>query len=132
MNPGNSPSDKVQRYIEDFINRYQQGPQGLRRGSRKPLPPGSSTASPRRIPTGGQGSLRPHVTRGSGTVWEVLGPAGPTTGPRLHRPKPGRHRRPAARPRLPGSNDDSGTSEGARLAWSVVRQQWRAFEWWYY
>ena len=46
MNPGNSPSDKVQRYIEDFINRYQQGPQGLRRGSRKPLPPGSSTASP--------------------------------------------------------------------------------------
>ena len=29
MNPGNSPSDKVQRYIEDFINRYQQGPQGI-------------------------------------------------------------------------------------------------------
>ena len=28
MNPGNSPSDKVQRYIEDFINRYQQGPKG--------------------------------------------------------------------------------------------------------
>ena len=29
MNPGNSPSDKVQRYIEDFINRYQQGPQRI-------------------------------------------------------------------------------------------------------
>src|SRR5215211_7543222 len=29
MNPGNSPSDKVQRYIEDFINRYQQGPHGI-------------------------------------------------------------------------------------------------------
>jgi hypothetical protein len=26
MNPGNAPSDKVQRYIEDFISRYQQGP----------------------------------------------------------------------------------------------------------
>src|SRR5215210_8695661 len=29
MNSGNSPSDKVQRYIEDFINRYQQGPHGI-------------------------------------------------------------------------------------------------------
>lgn len=29
MNPGNAPSDKVQRYIEDFINRYQQGPQRI-------------------------------------------------------------------------------------------------------
>src|SRR5215217_5437274 len=29
MNPGNSQSDKVQRYIEDFINRYQQGPHGI-------------------------------------------------------------------------------------------------------
>ena len=29
MNPGNSPSDKVQRYIEDFINRYQQGSHGI-------------------------------------------------------------------------------------------------------
>src|ERR671921_644576 len=29
MNPGNSPSDKVQRYIEDFINRYQQGRHGI-------------------------------------------------------------------------------------------------------
>ena len=29
MNPGNSPSDKVQRYIEDFINRYRQRPQGI-------------------------------------------------------------------------------------------------------
>src|SRR5215218_1578270 len=29
MNPGNFLSDKEQRYIEDFINRYQQGPQGI-------------------------------------------------------------------------------------------------------
>ena len=29
MNPGNAPSDKVQRYIEDFIKRYQQGPQRI-------------------------------------------------------------------------------------------------------
>ena len=29
MNPGNAPSDKVQWYIEDFINRYQQGPQRI-------------------------------------------------------------------------------------------------------
>jgi hypothetical protein len=29
MNPGNSPSGGLQRYIEDFINRYQQGPQAI-------------------------------------------------------------------------------------------------------
>jgi hypothetical protein len=29
MNPSNSPSGGLQRYIEDFINRYQQGPQGI-------------------------------------------------------------------------------------------------------
>ncbi len=29
MNPGNSPSGGLQRYIEDFINRYQQGPQRI-------------------------------------------------------------------------------------------------------
>ena len=29
MNSGNAPSDKVQRYIEDFINSYQQGPQRI-------------------------------------------------------------------------------------------------------
>src|SRR5215217_8715624 len=132
MNPGNSQSDKVQRYIEDFINRYQQGPHGISDEEAANRYRQVARHSPRRLPTGGQGSLRPHVTRGAGTVREVLGPAGPTTGPRLHRPKPGWHRRPAARPRLPSSNDDSGTSEGARLAWSVVRQQWKAFEWWYY
>ncbi len=29
MNPGSSPSGKLQQYIEDFINRYQQGSQGI-------------------------------------------------------------------------------------------------------
>src|SRR5215211_3322532 len=29
MKPGNSPSGGLQRYIEDFINRYQQGPQAI-------------------------------------------------------------------------------------------------------
>ena len=29
MSPSNSPSGGLQRYIEDFINRYQQGPQSI-------------------------------------------------------------------------------------------------------
>src|ERR687894_1307797 len=29
MSPSNSPSGGLQRYIEDFINRYQQGPQAI-------------------------------------------------------------------------------------------------------
>ena len=29
MNPSNSPSGGLQRHVEDFINRYQQGPQAI-------------------------------------------------------------------------------------------------------
>jgi hypothetical protein len=56
MNHGNAPSDKVQRYIEDFINRYQQGPQQISeqeaadryRQVASQLPPTTTYRRPRR------------------------------------------------------------------------------------
>src|ERR687898_1487785 len=124
MNPGNAPSAKVQRYIEDFINRYQQGPQQISEQEAADRYRQVASQPPWRLRASGQGGLRPHVTRGAGAVREVPGPRGTTAGPRFHRPQPRRHRRQAARPRLPGPNDEPGTPGAAWFAEPALRRQW--------